>query len=285
MPVETVTYIGDLDPTYPTGAEPKSDGDDHIRNGKKAAKNTLPGFVGAALVAGVDGGVANAYTLAPATPLPGYAAKMQAVFQVIATNTGASTLNVSGLGAKSITSEAGAPLAAGDLTAGRFYSAVYDGTKFRLTSVPQNYIDQLVISGSVPGVTDQANSGKVFTSLAGAGAWASLDGRGAPVFDNGDIATGTVIIDYAKGEGQKVKATGQHSLTATGFPAGRLAGILLELTNYGTIALVTTGITWIKTDNTETANFGQSGITFPAAGRGRAVLYSYGDGIVYGKAV
>lgn len=284
MPVEAVTYIGDLDPTYPTGAEPKSDGDDHIRNAKKAAKNTFPGFTGAVLVTGADGGAANAYTLAPATPLPAYTAKMQVVFQAIATNTAASTLNVSGLGAKSITSETGAPLAAGDLTAGRYYGAIYDGAKFRLTSVPQNYIDQLVISGSVPGVADPANTGKVFTSVAGAGTWTSLDGRGDPVFNNGDAASGTYVINYANGEGQKIRATGAHTLTATGFPADRLAGILLELTNYGTIALVTTGITWIKSDGSETANFSQSGITFPAAGRGRAVLYSYGDGVVYGKA-
>lgn len=284
MSVETVTYISDLDPAGPTGASPKSEGDDHIRNGKKAAKNTFPGFVGAVLVGGIDGGAANAYTLAPATPLPSYAAKMQVVFQAIATNTGASTLNISSLGTKAIVSEAGASLVAGDLTAGRFYSVIYDGTRFRLTSVPQNYIDQLVISGSVPGVSDPENADKVFSSTGAVGQWVGLDGRGDPVFNNGDVASGTYVINYMKGDGQRIKATGAHTLTATGFPAGRLAGILLELTNYGAIALTTTGITWIKADGSETTNFAQSGITFPAVGRGRAVLYSYGDGTIYGKA-
>jgi len=284
MPAETVTYIADLDVAAPTGASPKSEGDDHIRNGKKAAKNTFPGFVGAVLVGGVDGGAANAYTLTPATPLAGYAAKMQVVFQAIATNTAAATLNVSGLGAKAIVSEAGAPVTPSDLIAGRFYSAIYDGTRFRLTSVPQNYIDQLVISGTVPGVNDPANAGKVLSSTGAVGQWIGLDGRGGPIFNNGDVATGTLVIDYAKGEGHKARATGQHTLTATGFPVGRLAGVLLELTNYGAFQLTTTGILWIKSDGTETATFSQSGIAFPAAGRGRAVLYSYGDGIVYGKA-
>jgi hypothetical protein len=284
MPAETVTYIADLDVAAPSGAAPKSEGDDHIRNGKKAAKNTFPGFTGAVLVGGVDGGAANVYTLAPATPLVGYTAKMQVVFQAIATNTTTATLNVSGLGAKALVSESGAALGPGDLTAGRYYTAVYDGTKFRLTSVPQNYIDQLVIAGTVPGVSNSANAGKVFASTGAVGTWISLDGRGDPVFNNGDIATGTLVIDYAKGDGQKARATGQHTLTATGFPTGRLAGVLLELTNYGAFALTTTGILWIKSDGTETANFSQSGITFPSAGRGRAVLYSYGDGIIFGKA-
>ena len=284
MAVENVTYIADLDAAAPTGASPKSEGDDHIRNHKKAAKNTFPGFPGAVLVGGVDGGAANAYTLAPATPLVGYAAKMQVVFQAIATNTAASTLNVSSLGAKALVAESGAPVAPSDLIAGRYYTAVYDGTKFRLTSVPQNYIDQLVISGSVPGVNDPANAGKVLSSTGSVGAWVGLDGRGDPVFNNGDIATGTLVIDYAKGEGQKARATGQHALAVTGFPAGRLAGVLLELTNYGAFPLTTTGILWIKSDGSETATFSQSGITFPAAGRARVVLFSYGDGIVFGKA-
>lgn len=284
MAVETVTYLGDLDPANPTGAAPKSEGDDNIRAVKRGLKNSFSGYLGAVLVTGVDGGVANAYTLAPVSPLPSYSPRMMVVFSPIATNTGPATMNVSGLGVKSIVSVAGAPLVAGDLAAGRMYAAFYDGSKFRLDSVTQNYIDQLIISASVPGVDDPANAGKVFGSNGTNGQWVSLDGRGGPIFDNGSVASGTVIIDYTKGEGHKVKATGSHTLTATGFPAGRLAGILLELTNYGAYPLTTIGIVWIKSDGTETATFSQAGITFPAAGRGRVVLYSLGDGIVYGKA-
>lgn len=284
MAVENVTYLGDLNPATPTGAAPKSEGDDEIRNIKKGLRQSFAGFLGAILVTGADGGAANAYTLTSPQPLLAYSTKMLAVFVPIASNTGATTMNISGLGAKEVVSVAGVPLVAGDLTAGRFYTAFYDGTRFRLDNVTQNYIDQLVIKGTVPGVDDPSNDGKVFGSRARAGAWTSLDGRGDPVFDNGDVASGTAIIDYRKGDGQRIKATGQHTLTATGFPAGRLAGVLLELTNYGSIALVTNGITWIKADGTETTNFAQTGIAFPAAGRGRAVLYSLGDGVVYGKA-
>lgn len=284
MAVENVTYLGDLNPATPTGAAPKSEGDDELRNIKRGLRQSFAGFLGAILVTGVDGGAANAYTLTPAQQLLAYSTKMLAVFVPTAGNTGATTLNISGLGAKEVVSVAGVPLVAGDLTAGRFYTAFYDGTRFRLDNVTQNYVDQLVIAGTVPGVDDPANSGKVFSSQNRVGTWIGLDGRGDPVFDNGDVGSGTAVIDYTKGDGQKIKAVGQHTLTATGFPAGRLAGVLLELTNYGTISLVTTGITWIKSDNSETTNFTQSGITFPAAGRGRAVLFSYGDGVVYGKA-
>lgn len=46
MPVETVNYINDLNPDWPDGTEPKSQGDNHLRNTKKAIKQTLPNVAG-----------------------------------------------------------------------------------------------------------------------------------------------------------------------------------------------------------------------------------------------
>lgn len=47
MAVESVTYLGDLNPAFPAPADPKSEGDDHIRNIKRALKSTLPNIKGA----------------------------------------------------------------------------------------------------------------------------------------------------------------------------------------------------------------------------------------------
>lgn len=46
MALETGTYISDLNPLNPTAADPKSDGDDHLRLVKSAIKNTLPNLTG-----------------------------------------------------------------------------------------------------------------------------------------------------------------------------------------------------------------------------------------------
>jgi len=46
MTVENVTYIDDLDPAYPDGADSMSEGDDHIRNIKKSIKATFPKVAG-----------------------------------------------------------------------------------------------------------------------------------------------------------------------------------------------------------------------------------------------
>lgn len=47
MALESTTYINGLVATNPTGTDPKSQGDDHIRLVKSAIKNTLPNITGA----------------------------------------------------------------------------------------------------------------------------------------------------------------------------------------------------------------------------------------------
>lgn len=41
-----VNYISDLDPNAPVSNDPKSDGDDHIRNSKRAMKQSFPFVTG-----------------------------------------------------------------------------------------------------------------------------------------------------------------------------------------------------------------------------------------------
>lgn len=46
MTVETATYINQLDATYPTASDPKSEGDDHLRLIKSTVKATFPNVTG-----------------------------------------------------------------------------------------------------------------------------------------------------------------------------------------------------------------------------------------------
>jgi len=46
MALESTTYINGLVATNPTGTDPKSQGDDHIRLVKSAIKNTFPNITG-----------------------------------------------------------------------------------------------------------------------------------------------------------------------------------------------------------------------------------------------
>lgn len=150
MGLETVVNIADLVKTNPGGGDPKSQGDDHIRNLKIALLNDFAGFTGAVLVTGTDGGAVNAYTLTPANPVVTYGTKMIAVFAPTVSNTSAVTLEISGLGAKSVKSITGTALVNGDLIVGSIYAAFYAGTEFRLISVTKNYIDQIAFSTALP---------------------------------------------------------------------------------------------------------------------------------------
>jgi len=75
------------------------------------------------------------------------------------TNTGATTININGLGAKSITKSGTTALAAGDLVSGQVYLIEYDGTRF-----------QLINPSTTPpsGILPIANGGTGASTLAGA---------------------------------------------------------------------------------------------------------------------
>lgn len=146
----SVTNIVDLNKLWPFGSDPASTADNHLRFIKTALINDFPGFDGAVIVSGVDGGVVNAYTLTPTNALVAYTSRMLIEFTPSVTNTGAVTLNISSLGAKDVKSVSGAALVAGDLVAGTPYLAIYNGTEARLLGVTKNYIDQLAFSSALP---------------------------------------------------------------------------------------------------------------------------------------
>ncbi len=90
-----------------------------------------------ALWCGTAGGTANALTLAlPASPVPqvvlAYKAGLRLVFKANAANTGAVTVNFNGMGGKSIVTQGGTALLAGDIEASGVYEIVYDGTHFQI---------------------------------------------------------------------------------------------------------------------------------------------------------
>jgi hypothetical protein len=182
MALESVTNIADLVATNPTPGDPKSQGDDHIRNLKTALLNNLGGFPGAIQRTGVDGGIANAYTMAMTPALPSYGLRMTLIFSPTVANTGAATLKVDSLTAVPLRSVDGVDLVAGDLVVGVVYAAFYNGTEFRLIGPTKKYIDlvrdyasQLAFSTALP---NQVGNGGRFITTDGANAsWAVVAGN------------------------------------------------------------------------------------------------------------
>lgn len=88
---------------------------------------------GAAVYA-ADSGVANAYVITLAPVPPAYATGMIINFKATNANTGTSTINVNGLGLKTLKRDSGIDLLRGDILASQGVQAIYDGTNFQLTS-------------------------------------------------------------------------------------------------------------------------------------------------------
>jgi hypothetical protein len=76
-----------------------------------------------------SGGAADVQTLTTETVYTAYADGTVLGFIAGFTNTGATTLNVDGVGAKAVVKAAGTALAAGDITAGAAYIVVYDASQ------------------------------------------------------------------------------------------------------------------------------------------------------------
>lgn len=88
-----------------------------------------------------DSGANNAYVANPAfgAPVAAYYDGLGVCFKALASNTGASTLRVGGLAVKSITTEAGAALAAGNIRGGEYATAIYRAStdRFELVYMPE----------------------------------------------------------------------------------------------------------------------------------------------------
>ncbi|MFA7399233.1 MAG: hypothetical protein WCZ98_02015 [Sideroxydans sp.] len=90
----------------------------------------------------LDTGAANAYVVALDPAIVAYADGMTVRVKAVNANTGASTLNAGG-GAKSLVSDTGAALAAGDIPAASIFTATYilAADKFYVTSMVQSQGD------------------------------------------------------------------------------------------------------------------------------------------------
>jgi hypothetical protein len=86
-------------------------------------------------IAGSTTGSANAYVFTPSPAIAAYAAGMTFRLKANFTNSGAATVNVSGLGAIAIKKRDGTvALASGDIVSGQEFEVIYDGANFQMVS-------------------------------------------------------------------------------------------------------------------------------------------------------
>ena len=86
-------------------------------------------------ISSYDSGSANTYAIALSPAVTAYVAGTRKIyFKAGATSTGASTLNVNGVGVKNIKKKNDQDIAAGDIEANAIIKVIYDGTSFQMLS-------------------------------------------------------------------------------------------------------------------------------------------------------
>lgn len=108
----------------------------------------------AKLLSSVSG--TNTITAAASPALSAYAAGQMFYFVAAGANTGAVTLNIDSLGAKSVTRDGSTALVAGDIASGEVVMVVYDGTRFQ-TIGPNTFNGTLPVANGGTGQTSYTN--------------------------------------------------------------------------------------------------------------------------------
>jgi hypothetical protein len=200
---------------------------------------------GATTIATVTGTDTLVGTLTPAPTA--YAAGNLFSFVASATNTGAATININSLGAKSITKQGTTALVAGDIVSGQISLIEYDGTRFQLLN-PSSLSVSSISFGSTGLTPATATNGAVTVAgtlaVANGGTGVTTStGTVSVVLSNSPTLTNPTVTNYVE----------------TPFTANSSTAITLALTN-GTVQIIT--LTGNATITMPTATSGKSFILF-----------------------
>lgn len=122
---------------------------------------TKQGIQNATYTYAPDAQVSDSYAITLDPAPSAYATGQSFMFKANTANTGASSLNVNGLGAKTLKKQHDQDTATGDIEAGSIVEVVYDGTNFQIISIlASGATDATAIhtdgSGEIAGLTDKA---------------------------------------------------------------------------------------------------------------------------------
>lgn len=117
--------------------------------------------LGVTYFGGTSGGSANAQTLTISDGPSDYAQGNEFLFKAGNTNTGAATINVNSLGAKTFKKEDENDLVGGEIIANRWYRAIYDGTYMLLEALDNQEANRVDVASATTVDLDAADSGYV----------------------------------------------------------------------------------------------------------------------------
>jgi hypothetical protein len=205
------------------------------------------GIGGAILLSGVAG--TNTVT-ATSTTYTAYFTGSTVSFVAAGANTGATTLNINGLGAKAITKQGSTALTQGDIKLGQIVMLTYDGTRFQI--IPSKIIPIVSVTdfGAVgDGVTDDTAAIQACINLYGS--------KQQIYFPAGTYKVAS-SIDLTAHEGIHLVGAGSKAteiVSTANLPVIKIAGSSSSVTN-------STGVTGMTIRGSGQTNLSAHGISF-----------------------
>lgn len=198
--------------------------------------------------------VAGTNTITATTNLPviaaGYTRGLRFFFTPAGTNTGATTINLSGLGAKSILKQGSIALAPGDIVSGSTCIIFYDGVQFQLIN-PQGPLDGTDTYNATAGTTTAY-------TLAVAGNFSRFTGNAVKLIFNAANTSTTPTLD--------VDGTGAAPLKVTNTYGVVQDPSIGQFTTGTPGTAVFDGTNWLVVlEKVNVAPTGQGRLTLPAA--------------------
>lgn len=209
----------------------------------------------------VDTGAANALVASLDFPPSEYTAGIELTVKVAATNTGVSTLNLNGLGVKTIKRVDGSALSAGDLTAGYIVKLVYDGTDFRLLGASEAAASSSATAAAASAAAAAASETNAATSATNAATSATNAATSATNAANSATAAAQSATDAANavsGYVAKAGSTMTGALTLHGAPT---ADLHASTKKYVDDAIFASGSAYTADNATITLTGSQFGLT------------------------
>lgn len=174
-----------------------------------------------------DGGASDSYAITLPTAPAAYATGMVVRFKANTKNTGACSINVNSLGAKTIKKDQGADLSDNDIGANQIVEVIYDGTNFQLLS-------------PIFGVVGQ-NGQSIYAADAGSNDTYVITLSPAPVaYANGMVVrfkantanTGTCTLNVNSLGAITIKKDGNVDLLDNDIKANQLVELIYDGTNF-----------------------------------------------------
>jgi tail fiber protein gp53 len=179
---------------------------------------------------GIDTGSANTYVTALTPALTAYSPGIRISLVVANTNTGASTLNVNGLGTQNIILTNGNTPSAGDIVLGQIAQFEYDGTNFQILNPPRLITALQIQDNSFTYSADTGSANAYLATLSPAIVAYTAGIRISVKIANTNTAASTINVNSV---GVKsIKLTNGNAINVGDLLSGQIAEFEYDGTNF-----------------------------------------------------